>query len=146
MQLGGGTQRFHSVIVLGQHPVAEKAVHTAVTGLAQVYHLTMAATFFAGYKVVAARVLHGARAETAMGGGRALGTGRSFGGGLNKLLAAGHGTSGRQIELISPIFYPVDTEKLRGVLISAYIDCNLIPKQFNVFTLPIFFLTLLFLL
>lgn len=78
------------MVVLGQRPVGEKAVHAAVAGLAQVHHLAVAAALFAGHEVVAARLLHGALAEATLRSGRALGAGGRFGSGLGKLLAAGH--------------------------------------------------------
>jgi hypothetical protein len=83
------------VVILGQRSIGEKAVHTAVAGLAQVHYFTVAATLFAGHEVVAAGLLHGPLTKATLGSGRTLGTGRSFGSGLSKLLAAGHGVIGK---------------------------------------------------
>ncbi len=125
MQLLGGAQGFHGGIAPGQVAVAQEAMDAAVAGLTQIHGLDVAAAFFAGHEVVAARVLHGARAKSAVGGGWALGAGGGFGGGLGKLLAAGHGDGG-QIGLTGPVFYPVGRKKLCSALMSAYIDLNLI--------------------
>ncbi len=82
MQLVGGAQRFHRVVVPGKGSVGEEAVHAAVAGLAQVHGLAVAAAFFAGHEVVAAGVLHGALAKAAPGFEGALGADGGFGGGL----------------------------------------------------------------
>ena len=70
-------------------------MHAAVAGLAQIHYFAVAAAFFAGHEVVAAGLLHGPLTKTTPGIGRKLGAGGSFGGGLGKLLAAGHGVVGK---------------------------------------------------
>ena len=96
MQFFRCAQGLYSMVLLGQRPVGQKAVDAAVAGLAEVHGFAVAAAFFAGHEVVAAGVLHGPLAEAAAAVGGLLGTGRSLGGGLGKLLATSHGAGGEK--------------------------------------------------
>ena len=83
MQLLGGAEGLYGVVVLGQVLVGQKPVDAAVAGLAQVHYFAVAAAFLAGHQVVAAGVLHGARAQAAAALGGALGARGSLGSSLS---------------------------------------------------------------
>src|SRR6476469_3150333 len=63
LQLLRPTQGFHRGVAPGQLAVAQKAVHAAVAGLAEVHRGAVAAAFLAGHEVVAGSMRYLPRAE-----------------------------------------------------------------------------------
>jgi hypothetical protein len=144
LQLFGSAQRFYGVVLLGEGAVGEETVHAAVAGLAQVHGIAVAAALFAGHQVVAAGLLHGALAEATPDFEGALGAGCGFGGGLGKLLAAGHGASGGKRKRLTYLT-PIGNLELRKSDLQSYIDRRLadliniiFPRSFHLSFLTFF--------